>query len=163
MIEGTDGLSWTLTADSAGGPQASGNETGGVSGAEVLRMVAPIGPDVWINHLAAAKEILREYVEFLRKAANDSGCSDSDIDCAVNVSLLRTFLFLIRNAFSIAPRLFLARPTNAAVMFAIGEHCAFEVDRFLLTAISTATSLKSKSLTKKLVARLEDITAVVPD
>lgn len=159
VIEGTDGSSWTLTADSAGGPQASGNETGGVSGAEVLRMVAPIGPDVWRNHLAAAEEILREYVEFLRKAAKDSSCSDSDIDCVVNVSLLRTFLFLIRNAFSIAPRLFLARPMNAAVMFAIGEHCAFEVDRLLLTA----TSLKSESLTDKLVARLGDITAVVPD
>jgi hypothetical protein len=110
---------------------------------------------VWKNHRKAAGAILQEYVELLSQTAN--GRPASTINCAINVSLLRTFFFLIRNAFSIARRIFLSRPMNAAVMFAIAEHCAFEVDRLL----PSGASLESEILTTKLRKRLMDITAKV--
>ena len=70
---------WKLTADSAREPQASGNETRGVSGAKVLRLVAPIGSEAWGNHAKAAKVILQEYVELLTITAKDN--HSIDINC----------------------------------------------------------------------------------
>ena len=138
-----------LTKNDEEGPEKL-KDAGGISGAQIVRIGPKVQLSAWDNHSIAASRALHEYIslQYRHQGKSTNDCFHQ----AVNVGLIRLWLFTVRHAFSIAGKLFPVKMAEATAMYLIGT---LFVNRGLPTIqgiVSDENRLKAQSTEQELTA-----------